>query len=91
AGGEDRQAALRMLADSLPLSFASDPSAIDRMAALDRSSADDGFVLTMDGDFVRAAGGRDIAPPTRRTVPSAAAPRRTRNYSTTRRSRESIF
>jgi len=75
AGGEDRQAALRVLADSIPLSFSSDPSAMYRIGAAARSAADDVAVLTIDGDFVSAAGKQEIQSPTRRTASIAAAPR----------------
>jgi len=77
AGGEDRQAALRALTGSIPLSFSSDPGAIDRMVADVRSSADDGSAVTIQGDFVRSAGKQDLAPPTRSTASIASAPRQT--------------
>lgn len=75
AGGEDRQAALRSLTDSIPLSFSSDPGAIDRIEAEARPHADAASALTIDGDFVRAAGKQDIAAPETRNAPVALAPR----------------
>jgi len=75
AGGEDRQAALRSLTDIIPLSFSSDPGAIDRIEAEARSHADAASTLIIEGDFVRAAGKQEIAPPARRTASIAAAPR----------------
>lgn len=75
AGGEDRQAALLSLADSIPLSFSSDPGAIDRMRAVARVLADAASALTIDSDFVRATGKQEIAPPENRTASVAAVPR----------------
>ena len=75
AGGEDRHSALRSLTDSIPLSFASDPSAIDRIEAEARPVADPASALTIDSDFVRAAGKQKIAPPETRTASIATAPR----------------
>jgi hypothetical protein len=75
AGGEDRQAALRTLTDSIPLSFSADPGAIDRIDAALRSVAEPGSALTVDSDFVRSAGQQAIAPPTRRTASISAAPK----------------
>lgn len=75
AGGEDRQVALGALTDSIPLSFSSDPSAIDKMGASTRNATGAESVLTIDGDFVRAAGKQEIAPPAKRTAAIAAAPR----------------
>ena len=75
AGGEDRQAALRSLTDSLPLSFVSDPGTMDQIVAASRSVAEPDPVLIADSDFVRVAGQQTIAPPTRRTASIAAAPK----------------
>ncbi|MEH6662952.1 MAG: phage tail protein [Parasphingorhabdus sp.] len=75
AGGEDRQAALRALTDSIPLSFSSDPSAIAKMGASARNITNAESVLTIAGDFVRAAGKQEIAPPAKHTASIAAAPR----------------
>ncbi len=75
AGGEDRQAAVRSLSDSIPLSFSSDPVAIDRIEAEERRVADPAIGLTIDGGFVRVVGSQDIAPPEQRSASIAAAPR----------------
>ena len=75
AGGEDRQAALRLLTDTMALSFSSDPGSLDRIGAAVRSVAEPGSGLALDGDFVCSAGQQDIAPPTRRTASISAVPR----------------
>ncbi|WP_417621163.1 phage tail protein [Parasphingorhabdus sp.] len=75
AGGEDRQAALRSLTDSIPLSFSSDPDAIDHIAAEVRAGADIATALTIDSDVVHAAGNQEIAPLKQHTASAAAAPR----------------
>jgi hypothetical protein len=75
AGGQDRQAALRSLTDIIPLSFSSDPGAIGRMEAEARAYADAASTAFIDGDFVRAAGNQEVAPPARRTASIASAPR----------------
>ncbi len=75
AGGEDRQAALLSLTDSIPLSFSSDPGAIARMGAESRSHAEAASALTIDSDFVRTAGKQEIEPPENRTESVAAVPR----------------
>ena len=75
AGGEDRQAALRLLTDTMALSFSSDPGSLDRIGAAVRSVAEPGSGLALDGDFVRSAGQQDIAPPTRCTAAISAVPR----------------
>ena len=74
-GGEDRKAALRLLSESIALSFSSDPRSMDRIGAALRSVAEPGAGLTLEGDFLRTAGQQDIAPPTRRTAAISAAPR----------------
>ena len=74
AAGEDRLAALRSLTESMPLSFLSDPAAIDRIDAVPRSVAESEEVLTADRDFVRTAGQQEIAPPERRTASLSAVP-----------------
>ncbi|MEH6715318.1 phage tail protein [Parasphingorhabdus flavimaris] len=75
AGGEDRQAALRSLTESIPLSFSSDPRAIDRIEAEVRSASEVPSVVTITSDFVRAAGNQDIPPPETRTAAVALVPR----------------
>ncbi|MEO9599631.1 phage tail protein [Parasphingorhabdus sp.] len=75
AGGQDQQAALRPLTDSIPLSFSSDPVAIDRIGAEVRACADASSALTIGGDFVRMADRREAAAPERRTASVALAPR----------------
>tara|TARA_R110001606_G_scaffold396190_1_gene569851 strand:+ start:912 stop:3137 length:2226 start_codon:yes stop_codon:yes gene_type:complete len=75
AGGENRQSALRSLTDSIPLSFASDPSATDRIIAEARSVSTDASVLTIGSEFARAVGKQVIAPPETRTASVALAPR----------------
>mgnify|MGYP003643011927 FL=1 len=75
AGSEDRHAALRSLSDSIPLSFSSDPVAIDRIEAEARLVADPATGSTIDGDFVRVAGRQEIAPPEQRSASISATPR----------------
>lgn len=75
AGGEDRHSALRSLTESVPVSFSSDRSAIDRIEAQARSAADAEHALAIESDFVRAAGKQEIAPPEKRTASIAAVPR----------------
>lgn len=75
AGGEDRQTASWSLTDSIPLSFSSDPGAVDQMEASARAAAVAEFAPTIDSDFVRAAGKQEITPPAKRTAPISAAPR----------------
>ncbi|WP_339692825.1 phage tail protein [uncultured Parasphingorhabdus sp.] len=75
AGGEDRHAALRSLTDSIPLSFSSDPVAIDRIEAEVRLGADPATGLKIDGDFVRVAGRQEIALPEQRSASISATPR----------------
>ena len=73
AGGEDRQAALRSLTDSIPLSFTCDPGTMDRIGAAARHGTDAGSAQAMDSDFVRLAGKQDIAPPAMRTAAVSGA------------------
>jgi hypothetical protein len=75
AGGEDRRAGLRGLTEIIPLSFSSDPGAMDRITAVARADAEAGQTLTIDGDFVRATGKRNIAPPEKRTASIGSVPR----------------
>ena len=75
AGGENRQAALQVLTDIIPLSFSSSSSAIGRVAAVARSTEAIASDLTIDGDFASAAGQQKIATAARRTASIAAAPR----------------
>ncbi|MEH6660754.1 MAG: phage tail protein, partial [Parasphingorhabdus sp.] len=75
AGGPDRQASLRSLTESIPLSFSADPRAIDRIAAEPCCGFEFGSAVTIDSDFVRTIGNQEIAPPETRTAAVALAPR----------------
>ncbi|MGB5484862.1 phage tail baseplate protein [Parasphingorhabdus sp.] len=75
AGGRDRQAALLSLTESIPLSFSSDPSMIDRIAAEARSHVESLTAVTINSDFVRAAGKQEISPAENRIAAVAGSPR----------------
>jgi hypothetical protein len=76
AGGEDREAALRSLTDSVPLSFSCDPAAINRIEATLRGADDPVGPLPIASDFARSVGQQDIAPAEMHNASVATVPRK---------------
>ncbi|MFK7842119.1 MAG: phage tail protein, partial [Sphingorhabdus sp.] len=76
AGGEDRQAAIQSFSNIVPLSFSSNPEAIDHIGAQKRSDVEAPAAQTIDSEFVRAAGRQKVALPEARTASAALTPKK---------------